>query len=651
MSIARLAPPRFSRTIWIGGLLGLLAGCLLALHGPVLRWPFISDDYIFLSRSRRLGDLFSAFIAVPNYFRPVGRELYFFAGYHVFGNHPLAFHLLNFGLLVLTLGLVLALVTRLAGSRAGALAAIAYALMYAHRVQMAWVSCSQDLNATALALWTVLLLLDRRPRGSALAFFLALLSKESVVLLPLVLAIWLALVETKRASVGDRVKGGLAGTAWLWAAVAVWATVVLIVRFSQHAWLQNSSTPVADVSLNFADFGAGYLSALLAYLYVDQPWNRLLDSVLSTRVPWVALALVVAAAVLAVTAPRSTSEEASHNPSTDGLRAGLLGCSWAVVGALPIGLVGHHFSAYYVSFSAVGAAILFAAVFSGRARFAVVPLLAVATFMNVAANGVGSFRATRAPTTDPGASFVTYSRLELEQAYLDSFQVALRVARPPRGAVIYLSRAPHFSTIATASGLAPQIWFDDPTLETSYVGSYRPGAESRPRVFLRFDAMDRSFDVLPESLVVASLAGEEALARGSALEARAHFERALALATPGPHDVERADLENGLGVAADQLGDSAAARKAWLSALGIREEHRGALLNLAGLEAERGDYAAARARVVQVLAKSAGDRTAMEFVFRIDLAARDSAAAQRDWEAIAARYPGLADTLVNRFGR
>ena len=104
---------------WIPFLL-LPTALLLALHGYVLRFPFISDDYVFIcgTWAGSLRNLFGAFHTVQNYFRPLGRELYFGALSLVAGNHPLAFHLINFAVLLATVALVMALGTRLAGPRA-----------------------------------------------------------------------------------------------------------------------------------------------------------------------------------------------------------------------------------------------------------------------------------------------------------------------------------------------------------------------------------------------------------------------------------------------------------------------------------------------------------------------------------------------------
>src|SRR5690242_15232779 len=127
----------------------LVAAVLLSLHGRVLRYPFISDDYVFLYEVRHASPvaLFDARGVTRNYYRPLGREVYFRAVSAVAGESPRAFHVLGFVFLLGVVGAVTALGWKLGGPRTGVLAGSAYALLYPHRVLLAWASCAQDLLA------------------------------------------------------------------------------------------------------------------------------------------------------------------------------------------------------------------------------------------------------------------------------------------------------------------------------------------------------------------------------------------------------------------------------------------------------------------------------------------------------------------------
>src|SRR5215475_12541346 len=93
----------------------LFGGVVLALHGAALRFPFMADDYFFYDETRPGSgwNPAEAIALTENYFRPVGRELYFFVLSRVFGPRPFLFHLFNLLVLFACVGLVFALARRL----------------------------------------------------------------------------------------------------------------------------------------------------------------------------------------------------------------------------------------------------------------------------------------------------------------------------------------------------------------------------------------------------------------------------------------------------------------------------------------------------------------------------------------------------------
>src|SRR5207244_12025536 len=75
---------------------------------------------------------------------------------------------------------------------AAALAGLLYfAVVPFQRVNLTWVSCSQDLLALLFALAALALFRRRRDGWAVLAYLLAVFSKESALPLPLMLALWL----------------------------------------------------------------------------------------------------------------------------------------------------------------------------------------------------------------------------------------------------------------------------------------------------------------------------------------------------------------------------------------------------------------------------------------------------------------------------
>ncbi|TMQ52444.1 MAG: hypothetical protein E6K73_02845 [Candidatus Eisenbacteria bacterium] len=625
----------------------LVAASLALLHGYVLRWPFVSDDYVFLAGIQKgsLRNLYGAFEVVQNYFRPVGRELYFLALSRVAGFDPLVFHLFNFGVLLAVMGLVLAVCWQLAGPRVAVLACATYALLYTHRVLMGWVSCAQDLLAAAFGLGAVWFHVRGRGRLAAASFFIALLSKESVAALPLVLAAWGAWQASGRMGAREAAVTGLRRTLPLWVAAATWALVVVAVRAWRGAWMPGESAPVADVSLQIGSFWEGFRSAVLTYLGLDQPWASLRDAIGRAHIPWLAMVSSAGCGALAFLYP-SKGASGEQGPGESRPGAWRLGLLWATLGAAPAALAGHHFSAYYASFAAVGFALILGELLARAPLPLATALLAVGAAASTVANEVDRFRVSLAAPDPPGVSFVTAARLTREVRFVNALHDALALSPPPRGAIVYLSNTPHLSSLATAGDRAPKVWFNDRALEVSYITQYSPGLEPRPRVFLRFDPDRWSFARLPEALVDAIVEGEDHLARHEPQQARAALEQALGLARRGVYDLERVELLNSLGVASWQSGDSAAARRAWLDALELAPRHSGALLNLTAMEAGAGRFAAARALVLRDLASHPDDPQAMFYLYRLERALGEPDAAQRVWERLAATHPRFADSLV-----
>lgn len=613
----------------------IFVALLVSLHGYTLRWPFISDDYIFLTKTRRgtLGDLFLGFNVVQNYFRPIGRELYFYGVSRFAGNSPLVFRLVNLCVLTSIIGMVMALARRFSSARAAIFAGAAFTLLYTNSLLMGWVSGSQDLLATALGLLATLLYLQGRVVWAAAAYFLALFSKESVAPLPLILATW----EVWRQS--PKWREGLRQTRPLWLAAVLWAAIVISARVWKQAWVPGESVPVADVTLEPGSILEGLRSALLTFFYVDQPFHDLGESISRLRVPWLAMLLAACVGVLASFAPASDEKQAS----AQGWRLGLV---WTILAALPPALAGHHFSAYYVTFAGVGFALIAGPALARCPRAIAIAVLVIAVIMNMVANGVDNFRVTRAQQMPPGVSCVTIARLKAEVHFLRTLRKALLENPPPRGASIYLSYAPRGVSFATAGSYAPQVWFNDPDLDLTYIRRYQPHADARPAIFLRFNWNPWNFTAVPESLVDAIVDAEDLMEKRDWPAARAALERVLGTAGTEIQDEERASLLNSYGLAAKQTGDTTAARRAWLDALRIEPSQRGALLNLAGIEASRGRYAEARERVLAALQAQPNDPLALYYLARLERALGNTDAAVRAWQRLVSADPQFADSLT-----
>ena len=165
------------------GLLALVLVLILSTYVPLLAFPFLSDDYVFLSRYKTLADA----VHGPQFFRPLYNVVYMVLAKLGAGS-SVPFHVASLGLHLGSGVLVYRLARRLFDANGPALVAFAVFVLNPLQAEaVLWASGLQD------ALWTVFLLaaltcytaaprLTFRAAWSTTALIaLALLSKESAV--------------------------------------------------------------------------------------------------------------------------------------------------------------------------------------------------------------------------------------------------------------------------------------------------------------------------------------------------------------------------------------------------------------------------------------------------------------------------------------
>jgi tetratricopeptide (TPR) repeat protein len=209
-------PPGFGHGRLTRGTAALLAAVAgFAVFAPTLRYGFVWDDratVLFNREIRSLGNAPSFFtghafsgaadalrdIDVIQYYRPVW-VLSLAVNHAVWGERAIGYHLTNVLLHALASGLTAWLVFELAGSAAAA--ALAGALFAAHPVHaeaVAWVSARNELLLSVFLLLAFIACVRINRGGGAgarvacLVFFaLALLSKETAVLFPAIVLLYL----------------------------------------------------------------------------------------------------------------------------------------------------------------------------------------------------------------------------------------------------------------------------------------------------------------------------------------------------------------------------------------------------------------------------------------------------------------------------
>lgn len=168
----------------------LLVGVCVLIFLPSLFVFFSTDDWFHL-RVSQIGNIgeflnFFSFVKTPQsiaFYRPLPTQVFFFAFQKLFGLNPLPYHLFVIAAFTLSLYLVYKLAHELLKDNKKALLAIfIYAFSVSNFTRLYFLSAFQEIALVVFALLTI------RKRSPPF-FVLALLSKETAVVLPVILLV------------------------------------------------------------------------------------------------------------------------------------------------------------------------------------------------------------------------------------------------------------------------------------------------------------------------------------------------------------------------------------------------------------------------------------------------------------------------------
>ena len=178
----------------------LIIFCLILFFPGILTY-FHQDDFIHLYHSQTFEQLISAFNIFQKgefpFYRPIPTQLYFYFGQKLFGLNPIPYHLVNFLIYSFNIVLVFKLIRLITGSRNIASAAlIFYAINSTHFAPLYSPAYVHELFYVMFGLLTAiyfyLSLHGKKMKNylmSILFFIFALMSKETAVVLPGILAL------------------------------------------------------------------------------------------------------------------------------------------------------------------------------------------------------------------------------------------------------------------------------------------------------------------------------------------------------------------------------------------------------------------------------------------------------------------------------
>ena len=473
MNLSRL------RTGWQAPAL-FLAG-LAALYAGALGSGFINDDYLFLEAVRRHGWLESILhpAGLGNYFRPLSREIWFGVIGLLTGGEPFLFHLVQFVLFVAALALLADLLGVFAPPRERVLAPAALAgllffgVLPLQYVNVAWVSCAQDL----LALIGVLgaLALHRRGRivPAVLVYAAATLCKESALPLPGVLFVWGMLVERLSARRA-------------FARVLPYALALLPWALGE-AWLRQTSASTTPLVFQPAHLAAAFVHLVQSLLGIEHAsgwlatWSNARPSV---------IAFVLMAAVALFLPDRSEPESADEaRPS---LRAGLLfALGWLALFTLPVWPVAYYWSSYYYTLAAVGGALLVTLAAARVARWTWIALAGVLLWWNAAGVGAPAFAVVNDPWI--GTGHFTPFYLERAATLSRDMRASLGKVLPkvPQGARLFFATLPPWAGFQMGNGPSVRHLYKDDSIESHFYSAFSEStAAQQPCRFLFWNGIE-----------------------------------------------------------------------------------------------------------------------------------------------------------------
>ncbi len=448
-----------------------------ALYAGALGTGFLNDDHLFLeeARTRPLGESLREPGALGNYYRPLTRQLYFAALTPIADGAPWVFHLVNAVAFAAALALLVDLLRAFlpaAGVMAGALY---FATLPLQRVNLTWISCSQDLFALGFALASLALFRRGRDVGACAAYLGALASKEVAFPLPAALAAWAWWGAGTRPTLPALARR-LAPFALL---SALWLALVVLMRQSHPA-------AAAVLHPSPGHFAAAWVHGLQTLLGLDHPAG--LARGLAARGP--ALLPLAALAALALWLPPPPSAAAATAVGPERRRILAFAGAWFLVFALPVGPVAHVWSGYYYTLAAVAGALVVGFACRRIDRWGWVGLTAVLLWWHAGAGGSPAFAVAERPWG--WTSHLTAFYFERGAALSAALRRELREYEPDPAphTRFFFATLPPWAGFQMGNGALIRTMYRDPTLAAHFYSQFSEStAAGHPCRFLHWDGV------------------------------------------------------------------------------------------------------------------------------------------------------------------
>jgi hypothetical protein len=475
---------------------GLLAVFLATQYGYAWRVPFMDDDFVFLDVTR--GASFLS-LWLPNqsvwlWYRPWSRELHYWTLQGLFGTNVVPYHFASFTLWLTLMGLYWALARRLAGTRAATVSTAGVAALAAWGLPMLWIAGVQDLWMMTLAIGALLAFMRARALLATVLFALALLSKETAALVPLVAFTFAWRVE------GRPVRAALQRTAPLLAVASAWALVHPLL--GGRLW-QATTMPAPFVT------NAGLASVVYRTLLATVN----LDTVPRPEFSWRGPLFLGAAGALCLVAlsgwalrsPGGARGGRAREPAVTAGRLVAFAGAWALAGWAPLLMPSVGWHAYYGLFGMLGAWLLLGALLERRPALALAVVTALALL-----------RPLRAATVSRDWGDEWYRKRAAEFIDFMRWDLLAKVPAVPPHSRLYFVDVPSSVGFLQGDGPALRVWFGEPGVTGALFSQYRvrpAGLPAGPDRFFRYDSVAGWIEIHRGPEVVATARGADRLWR------------------------------------------------------------------------------------------------------------------------------------------
>jgi hypothetical protein len=193
---------KFTKCVNKGIMPLLVVFIVFILNFPAFRTYFYQDDFIHLSFSKDVNQVTTSFNLFQKgeypFFRPLSTQMYFYIGKILFGLNPLGYHVINFLIFSINIILVYFLMKRISGVNIASLSVIFYGLNSTHIAPLYSAANVQELFLSFFGLLTIITFISwiKTSRKisfvlSLICYILALMSKETALAIPGILALYL----------------------------------------------------------------------------------------------------------------------------------------------------------------------------------------------------------------------------------------------------------------------------------------------------------------------------------------------------------------------------------------------------------------------------------------------------------------------------